>query len=509
MSKSKKVSLSRKCDAFFKEMGRLALTYSDVRVQTCYSEVLPKDAILFSRFSRNIGVNTPIISSPMDTVTEAAMLIAMPENGGLGIVHKNLLAKDQASAVQKAKHRLSAFISDPICVKANQTVKAVLEFITRKGYQFHSFPVLDSSGKVVGVVTSRNFRFAGSAASAKKISSIMARSVISARDGTDIHKAHEIMMQKQIKILPVFDRQEKLLGIYTLADVERIVNSLSPEYNLAPDGTLRVGAAIGVGDDARERMELLAKARVDVVVIDTAHGNSKGVVEAVKFCKRNYPHIDVVAGNVSEPDGARRLARAGADGIRVGQGPGSICTTRIIAGVGCPQVTAVYKCAKILRGSGVPVCADGGIENSGDISVAIAAGADTVMLGKILAGTTESPGDVIPGPGNTRVKVYRGMGSLSAMKENKASAARYGQAEKPAEKLVPEGVETRVPFKGDVSNILYQLLGGLRAGMGYCGTKTIVDLQMHGDFNQITRAGLEESHPHGIGEFEKTPNYGG
>jgi len=312
------------------------------------------------------------------------------------------------------------------------------------------------------------------------------------------------MMSNKIKILPVFDRNGKLVGIYTLADVKRIVAGLSPNYNLAPDGTLRVGAAIGVGEEAMQRMDLLSKAKVDVVTVDTAHGNSRGVIEMVKWCKKNYPSIDVVAGNVSEADGARKLARAGADGIRVGQGPGSICTTRIIAGVGCPQVTAVYNCAKALRGSGIPVCADGGIEYSGDIVIALAAGADSVMLGNLLAGTTETPGEVIIRADGRRVKVYRGMGSLSAMKGSRASRERYGQAD---DKFVAEGVETEVEFKGDVSIVFHPLVGGVRSGMGYLGARTIADLQKHADFYRITYAGMKESHPHGIGSIKKTHNY--
>lgn len=500
-------TVRRKCDGFFTkaEQSGLALSYNDVRLRTCYSEVLPKDADLRSVFSRNVSLNIPIVSSPMDTVTEAEMAIAMAMLGGLGIIHKNLTPDMQAKAVKAVKHKLSAFVPDPICRQADQTVEEVLEFVARKKYEFLSFPVLDADGKVIGIVSSSDFEFCMDPK--KKISEIMSKDIVSAPTGVKISTAYEMMMGNRVKILPVFDGMGKLAGIYTLADVKRIVKGNSLDYNLASDGTLRVGAAIGVGEEAKERMELLAKAKVDVVVIDTAHGDSAGVMEIVKHCKRHYPDIDVVAGNVSEADSAKRLAKAGADGIRVGQGPGSICTTRMIAGVGCPQVTAVYNCSKILRGSGVPVCADGGVELSGDAAIGLAAGARSVMLGRLLAGTRESPGEVIFRD-KEQVKVYRGMGSLGAMKDNQASRERYGQAGTSADKLVPEGVETEEPFKGDVSNIIHQLLGGLRSSMGYCGSKTVPDFQAKADFHRITPAGLRESHPHGLDQFKKAPNYG-
>lgn len=497
------------CDRFFRKMERvaLALGYNDVRLKTGYSTVLPKDADLHTRFSRNILVNLPVISAPMDTVTEANMAIAMAMFGGLGIIHRNLTPEDQASAVARVKHQLNAFIPDPICVRANQTVKEVLAMVEQKGYKFRSFPVLNSPGRVIGIVSSSNFEFCPDAN--KKIADIMSKEVIGATDGIDIQKAYRTMMKHRIKILPVFDQQNNLAGIYTLADVRRIVTGNSVEYNLAANGTLCVGAAIGVGEDGKNRMDLLAEAKADAVVIDTAHGDSKGVMEMVRYCKRKYPNIDIVAGNVSEAESAKRLAKAGADGVKVGQGPGSICTTRIVAGVGCPQVTAVYACAKALRGSGVPVCADGGIVNSGDIPIALAVGASTVMLGKLLAGTTESPGDVILGQNDKRVKVYRGMGSLAAMKQSQASRERYQQGGNEPSKLVPEGIESEVPFKGDVSGVLELLIGGLRSGMGYCGAGTIADLQKRADFWRITDAGLKESHPHGLEYFKKAPNYGG
>ena len=507
MSNRRKRNLRRKCDTFFAKMEKagLALTYKDVRLKTRHSDILPKDADLHTRFSRNVSLNMPLVSAAMDTVTEAAMAIVMAELGGLGIIHKNLTPDEQSSAVEKVKHKLNAFIPDPVCIHDSQTVKEILEFIDRKRYGFHSFPVLDASGNIIGIVTSRDFKFCTT--ETKKISDIMSTKIISATEGTDISAAYKALMKNRISILPVFSRKGKLKGIYTLSDVKRIVSGLSPNHNLATDGTLKVGAAIGVGEDAKERMELLAKARVDVVVIDTAHGDSGSVIEMVKYCKRHYPKIDVVAGNISEPESAKALARAGADGVKVGQGPGSICTTRIIAGVGCPQVTAVYNCAKVLRGSGVPVNGDGGVEHSGDLSVCLGAGADSIMVGKLLAGTTESPGEIIIRPDQKQKKVYRGMGSLEAMKDSKASKERYGQGDATADKLVPEGVKTEVNFQGDVSKIVYQLLGGLRSGMGYLGARTIAELQKRADFHRITSAGLQESHPHGLGRIEDAPNY--
>lgn len=499
----------RKCDAFFRRMEKLALalSYNDVRLKTAYSEILPAEVTLKSRFSRNIPVKMPMVSSPMDTVTEAAMAIAMAKLGGIGIIHKALVPKSQASLVKKVKYCLTAFLPDPICVKKDQSVEEVLNMVKKKGYTFLSFPVLNASGKLVGIITSSHFEFCPD--TSMKVSELMSSEIVSANNDISVKEAYSIMMERRIKILPVFKKNQELRGIFTFSDAKRIVKGQSPDYNLSSNGSLRVGAAIGVGDDARERMHLLSEANIDVVVVDTAHGDSKAVLETVKFCKKSYPHIDVVAGNVSEAEAAKRLAKAGVDGIRVGQGPGSICTTRIIAGIGCPQVTAVYQCAKAVRGLEIPVCADGGIEYSGDITIALAAGAHTVMIGKLLAGTTEAPGEIIYEHDRRQTKVYRGMGSLAAMRENRAARERYGQADIKESKLVPEGIEGRVDYKGDVGFIVLQLLGGLRSGMGYCGALTLKALHEKADFFQITSAGIRESKPHGLDDFEKAPNYGG
>ena len=503
-----KKKIVRRCDGFFRKMDRLglALAYKDVRLKTCYSDILPEDADLHTWFSRNVSLNMPLVSAAMDTVTEDAMAIAMAEMGGLGIIHKNLSPESQAKAVDRVKHKLNAFITDPIFVNENQTVQQVLDFVERKKYNFHSFLVKNNSGIIVGLVTSRDFKFCID--KSRKIADIMTKNIIDAPVNTGVKRAYRIMMQKHITILPVFTRKRELKGIYTLSDVERIVSGLSPDYNLAKDGTLKVGAAVGpISKDAEQRMELLAKAKVDVVVIDTAHGDTKGVIAMVKYCKRHYSNIDVVAGNVAEPEGARDLARAGADGVKVGIGPGSICTTRLVAGVGCPQVSAVYDCANVLRGSGVPVNGDGGVEHSGDLSVGLGAGADSIMIGRLFAGTTESPGELIVLPDGRRIAIYRGMGSLSALRESAASRERYGQTDVPVDKLVPQGVETEIEYQGPVYKIVYQLVGGLRAGMGFCGAGTIPELQKKADFRRITNAGWEESRPHGLGKIKDAPNY--
>jgi IMP dehydrogenase len=425
--------------------------------------------------------------------------------GGLGVIHKGLSPKDQASAVGRVKHYLSAFVVDPITVSPMDTVEQILKLRTEKNYKFFSFPVIDSEGKVIGLVTRSDFRFCRD--TSKTIAQIMSTDIVTARAGLSLQKAYDLMMDRRKKILPILNGGGKLKGIFTLKDVERILSGSRTDYNVDVDGSLRVGAAIGVGDDARERMELLSQKKIDVVVIDTAHGNSRGVIEAIRFCKKNYPHIDVVAGNISEADGARRLARAGADGLRVGQGPGAICTTRIVAGIGRPQVTAVYNCARAVRGSKIPVCADGGIEFSGDMAIGLAVGGSSVMVGKMVAGTTESPGQVIFHDGRS-FKIYRGMGSLGAMLDYKASRERYGQGGVTSDKLVPEGVEGEVEYKGDVSAIVFQLVGGVRSSLGYSGAKNIREFQQRAEVFWFSGAGMAESHPHGLLNMKKAPNYG-
>ena len=505
MVKSKE---TRSCDPFFRKMDQLwlGLTYNDLRLESDYSEILPSEAIPNSLFSRNVSLKKPIISSPMDTVTEVEMAIIMAKLGGLGIIHKALSPKAQSSAVGKVKHNLNGFISDPICVSVDNTVEKVLELKDEKGYKFYSFMVKDQAGKIVGLITRNDFDFSEAQA---KISDIMTPittpdTIVSAKTGITVDDAYKIMVERHKKILPVWG-DKGFEGIYTFADVSRIVNGSSGDFNLDSKGNLRVGAAIGVGLDMPERVELLSQSKVDVIVIDTAHGNSKSVLDTLKYCKNNYPHIDIVAGNISTGSAAKRLVDAGADGLRVGQGPGSICTTRIKAGIGTPQVTAVYNCEKAIRGCGVPICADGGIENPGDITIALAAGADCVMLGSLLGGTKESPGKIVTRDGK-RWKNYRGMGSIEAMLEFQSSRERYGQGNITPDKLTAEGVSKWIEYKGEVSPIVHELMGGLRAGMGYIGSQTISDLKQKAKFIRITNAGLNESHPHGPGIINGTEN---
>lgn len=503
----------KKCDAFFKKQQKqgLALGFGDIRLRTGYSEVSPIEANLNSKFSRNVNLKIPIVSSPMDTVTEAKMAIAMAKIGGLGIIHKGLSPEEQASAVGKVKHHLSAFVIDPICVKPSDKVADILRMKIKKDYGFSSFPVVDNDKRIIGIVTGNDFEFCNDPENSQ-IFEIMSPNPLSL-DSSDheeinISMAYEMMQKHHKKILPVCNNDKILEGIYTWADVKRIVSNNAAQYSLDSQGSLLVGASIGVSEDDRMRAELLAAKNVDVFVVDTAHGDSFRVIKMIKYLKLQYPGIDVVAGNVSEGESAKRLVDAGVDGIRVGQGPGSICTTRIISGIGHPQVSAVYECSKAIRDSGVSICADGGIEYSGDITIALAVGAQTVMLGKLLAGTTESPGLVLYRNGKA-MKVYRGMGSLGAMLDNKASRERYGQISSTSDKLVPEGVEAEIAFKGEVANVLFQLVGGLRSGLGYVGAYNLEQLQEKADFCRISSSGLTESHPHGLENIQDAPNYHG
>jgi len=491
-------------DAFFDKIEALglALTYDDVRLKSGYSETDPANVSVETFFSRNIPLKTPIVSAAMDTVTDAAMAIAMAKFGGLGIIHRGMDAEAQAKAVRKVKLHLNGLIAEPITVAPDQTVGEITLHSEEKGYGFHSFPVVDSMGKLVGLITRNDFEMC-------RDNSVTAKSIMTPKDqlvtapvGTTIEDAHKILLQAKKKILPLLDSSGSLTGMYVYSDLLRLVSGSTTDFNIDKNGHLRVGAAVGTGSDALIRAKLLTEAGVDVIVIDTAHGDSKNVYDALKEIKTNFPNIDVVVGNVTEAASAKRLADAGADGVKVGQGPGSICTTRIVAGIGCPQVTAVYNCAKALRGMNVPIIADGGIRNSGDIPIALGAGASCVMLGRSLAGTTETPGVVKDTP-QGQFKVYRGMGSLGAMRASKASRERYRQDKVSNDKLVPEGVESVVPYQGDVANVLFKQIGGLRSGMGYVGANSIASLQEKSDFHRISNAGLAESHPHDVAITDK------
>jgi len=477
-----------------------ALTYDDVLLQPGYSEILPRDADTTSQLTKNIKLNIPLVSAAMDTVTEAELAIAMALEGGLGFIHKNMTKEAQASEVRKVKRSQSGMIIDPITLNVKTTAQDA-ENIMRE-YKIGGIPVVDENQKLIGIITNRDLRFLKDFTT--PIKDIMTEEgLITAEEhNINLEKAEEILHKHKIEKLPIINTEGLLTGLITYKDILKKKN----KPNACKDelGRLRVGAAVGVTPDIMDRIELLKNAGVDVVSIDTAHGHSKGVIEMFKKVKAKYPDLEIIVGNVASADAAKMLADAGADGIKVGVGPGSICTTRIIAGVGVPQLTAVYESAKAVEGTDVPIIADGGIRFSGDIVKALAGGASSVMIGSLLAGTEEAPGKVIIYEGR-KFKSYRGMGSLEAMEDG--SKDRYFQdAEDDIKKLVPEGIVGRVPYKGLVSEVLYQMTGGLRAGMGYCGASSVKDLK-DAKFVKITAAGVNESHPHDIFITREAPNY--
>ncbi|MEQ8925085.1 MAG: IMP dehydrogenase [Fulvivirga sp.] len=477
-----------------------ALTYDDVLLQPGYSEVLPRDTDTSSQLTRNIRLNIPLVSAAMDTVTEYNLAIAMALEGGLGFIHKNMTKEEQARQVRKVKRSQSGMILDPITLDINSKVMDA-ENIMRE-YKIGGIPVIDESGKLIGIITNRDLRFHKDMST--PIKSIMtSKNLITAEeDNISLETAEGILQQHKIEKLPIVNKSGILTGLITYKDILKKRDkpfACKDEY-----GRLRVGAAVGVTPDILERIELLKNAGVDVVSVDTAHGHSRGVLDQVKEVKKTYPDLEIIAGNIATGEAAKALVDAGADGIKVGVGPGSICTTRIIAGVGVPQLSAVHESANAIKGSGVPIIADGGIRFSGDIVKALAGGAQSVMVGSLLAGTEEAPGKVIIYEGR-KFKSYRGMGSLEAMEDG--SKDRYFQdAEDDIKKLVPEGIVGRVPYKGLVSEVLYQLVGGLKAGMGYCGAKNIEKLS-EAKFVKITTAGVNESHPHDIFITREAPNY--
>ncbi len=479
-----------------------ALTFDDVRLKTGNSSVPPAEVKISSKFSRNIYLKIPIVSAAMDTVTDYVMAIEMAKNGGLGIIHRNLDLDSQAFQVGKVKYYLNGIIDKPICVSENDSVLEVLNKRESKGYQFYSFPVLNNDGKLVGIVTGNDFGFCDN--SSLLIKDIMSTELLTEKEGTTINKAYEIMKREKKKLLPLLSDNGEIKGIYVYSDVKRIKTGSAEMYNVDGKGQLRVGAAVGVGKEALRRVEALVNENVDVIVIDTAHADTSTVIGTLKEIKQDYD-VDVVVGNISSGESAKRLVDAGADGIKIGQGPGSICTTRVVSGIGMPQVSAVYECARIIN-SEVPVNADGGLRYSGDIPIAISAGAHSVMMGSMLAGTEEAPGEVVFFEGR-KWKSYRGMGSIGAMKDSAASRERYLQDESGKSKLVPEGIEGLVPYKGKLEEIITQYVGGLRSGMGYVGAASIEELRDKGDFIRITGAGYLESHPHDIKITKDAPNY--
>lgn len=476
-----------------------ALTYDDVLLLPGYSEVLPRDTSTKTWLTKNIQLNIPLVSAAMDTVTEHQLAIAMALEGGLGFIHKNMTVAQQALQVRKVKRSQSGMILDPVTLHVDSTAKDV-EAIMREN-KIGGIPVVDSNKKLIGIITNRDMRFIKNMATPVK--DIMTKeNVITGKMGISLDDAEGVLQEYKIEKLPIVDSKGKLTGLITYKDI--LKNTDRPNACKDEFGRLRVGAAVGVTPDIDERIDALMKAGVDVVSIDTAHGHSKGVIDTAKRIKKAYPDLDVIVGNVATPEAAKALVEAGADAIKVGVGPGSICTTRIIAGVGMPQLSAVYECSQAIKGSGVPIIADGGVRYSGDVVKAIAGGANTIMIGSLLAGTEEAPGEVILYEGR-KFKSYRGMGSVEAMEDG--SKDRYFQdAEDDIKKLVPEGIVGRVPFKGSVQEVLYQITGGLQAGMGYCGAGTIDEMQ-EAKFVKITGAGAKESHPHDIFITREAPNY--
>jgi len=480
-----------------------ALTFDDVLLVPAYSQVLPKDTSLATRFSRNIHLNLPLVSAAMDTVTEARLAIAIAQEGGLGIIHKNLTAKDQAAHVAKVKRYESGILRDPVVINPDFTVAQVLALSEQLGVS--GFPVCDA-GKVVGIVTGRDLRF--ETRLDLKVSAIMTprERLITVNESATPEDSKALLNKHKLERILVVNDAFELKGLITVKDITKQTSFPNAARDAA--GQLRVGAAVGVGEGTEERVEALVKAGVDVLVVDTAHGHSKGVIDRVRWVKQNFPQIDVVGGNIATGAAALALAEAGADAVKVGIGPGSICTTRIVAGVGVPQIMAIDSVATALKGTGVPVIADGGIRYSGDVAKALAAGASSVMMGGAFAGTEEAPGEVILFQGRS-YKSYRGMGSIGAMQQG--SADRYFQesnASNPnADKLVPEGIEGRVPYKGSMVAIVYQMAGGVRASMGYCGCASIEDMHEQAEFVEITSAGIRESHVHDVQITKEAPNY--
>ncbi|WP_461535828.1 IMP dehydrogenase [Spongorhabdus nitratireducens] len=479
-----------------------ALTFDDVLLVPGYSEVLPKDVSLKSRVTRNIELNIPLLSSAMDTVTEARLAIAMAQEGGLGIIHKNMTVDQQANEVKKVKKHESGVVKDPITIEADATVRELMEL--RQQHSISGVPVLQN-GDLVGIVTSRDVRFVADVT--KKVSAVMTPRdrLVTVPEGTSQSSVQALLQQHRIEKVLVVDKAGKLAGMMTVKDIQKAQdypNACKDEH-----GQLRVGAAVGTGAETPERVAALVEAGVDVIVVDTAHGHSKGVIERVAWVKKNYPQVDVIGGNIATAAAAKALAEAGADGVKVGIGPGSICTTRIVTGIGVPQISAVGNVVKALEGTGIPVVADGGIRYSGDLAKAVVAGASVIMIGSMLAGTDEAPGEIILYQGRS-YKSYRGMGSLGAMSQASGSSDRYFQdANAGAEKLVPEGIEGRVPYKGPLTAIVHQLMGGLRASMGYTGSPDIDTMRTCPEFVRVTNAGMKESHVHDVTITKEAPNY--
>lgn len=478
------------------KFGKQGLTFDDVLLIPAHSDVLPRDVDVRTHLTQNVTLNIPVMSAGMDTVTEAEMAIAMAREGGIGVIHKNMSINEQAREVKLVKRSEHGIIVDPIYLAPDNTLSDADELMNK--YHISGVPITEN-GKLVGIITNRDMRFETDLS--RPISDIMtSKGLITAPEHTTMEEAKRILQAHRIEKLPLVDDDGHLKGLITIRDIEKMRKF--PNSNKDSDGRLKVAAAIGVTSDVEDRVEALLDAKADVLVIDTAHGHSEGVLQTIRRLRKAFPHLELIAGNVATYDATKALIEAGVSAVKVGIGPGSICTTRVIAGIGVPQITAIYDCAKAAEGTGIPIIADGGIQYSGDIAKALGAGASCVMLGNLLAGTEEAPGEMIIYQGKN-YKSYRGMGSLGAMQAG--SKDRYFQQN--AKKLVPEGIEGRIPYKGHVSDVLFQLIGGLRASMGYCGAKNIKAMNEDTQFIQITGAGLRESHPHDVSITKEAPNY--
>lgn len=478
------------------KFGKQGLTFDDVLLIPAHSDVLPRDVDVRTHLTQNVTLNIPVMSAGMDTVTEAEMAIAMAREGGIGVIHKNMSIDEQAREVKLVKRSEHGIIVDPIYLAPDNTLSDADELMNK--YHISGVPITEN-GKLVGIITNRDMRFETDLS--RPISDIMtSKGLITAPEHTTMEEAKRILQAHRIEKLPLVDDDGHLKGLITIRDIEKMRKF--PNSNKNSDGRLKVAAAIGVTSDVEDRVEALLDAKADVLVIDTAHGHSEGVLQTIRRLRKAFPHLELIAGNVATYDATKALIEAGVSAVKVGIGPGSICTTRVIAGIGVPQITAIYDCAKAAEGTGIPIIADGGIQYSGDIAKALGAGASCVMLGNLLAGTEEAPGEMIIYQGKN-YKSYRGMGSLGAMQAG--SKDRYFQQN--AKKLVPEGIEGRIPYKGHVSDVLFQLIGGLRASMGYCGAKNIKAMNEDTQFIQITGAGLRESHPHDVSITKEAPNY--
>jgi len=489
-------------ERLMEQNANVALTYDDVSLVTQYADFLPAETSLETRFTRRVKLNVPFVSAAMDTVTEASMAIAMAMQGGIGVIHKNLDPIEQRTHVKRVKYYLNGFLDKARTLKPDDTLADMERLRREKHFKFSSFPILDEQRRVVGVVTAQQLKYCDN--SAVRMKDIMVRDPVKAPKGTTIEQAYRILMDHRISILPVIEEDGTFVGMYCFSDVRDILRNQNPMFNRDAGHRLRAAAAVGPKD--YERVERLAEGYVDVVVVDTAHGHTRGVIEMVQWVKSHYPDIDVVAGNIATAEATRDLIRAGADAVKVGIGPGSICTTRVVAGVGVPQLTAVYECAKAAQEE-VPVIADGGIRFSGDVAKALAVGAEAVMMGSVLAGSDESPGEKVLYQGRQYV-VYRGMGSLDAMIARQGSRERYAQGQvADPDKLVPEGIEGMIPYRGPVADIMTQFVGGLRSSLGYNGCRSIGELRERARLVRVTAAGRQEGHPHDIRITKEAPNY--